>query len=433
MKLSCTGTGDALFTARFPAGYNSSLEEIANFIKTCDVRITNLETNLANFSDLFANSVSGGTWINTPKEYISDLEKYGFNFYGTANNHAMDYSYNGLLSTIDTLSKKNLPHAGSGRSLEEASKPAILNLNGQSVAIFALDTSHRVTSKAGRATNIFKARPGVNYLDYETVYTVSEEEAQTLLKIAEKTCINYTQNMLINTGFLAAPPPGVFTIGENKYTTNKNVPLTSCNAKQKARLIAQFTEAKKNYDYVFVQIHCHENDSKCHESPPDFLIDFCHSCIDVGVDAIFGGGCHSLRPIEIYKNKPIFYSLGDFIYQGLVVEELPADFKEKFNVDINASAYEALMARAQGGGVGLHCFKNNYQSVLPKIDFEDGVVKKITLAPLYLNFDKKDEFNGLPAIANESEAKEIYELVSTLSKPYGTKFSFDGKLIYIEL
>jgi poly-gamma-glutamate synthesis protein (capsule biosynthesis protein) len=159
MKLSCTGTGDALFTARFPAGYNSSLEEIANFIKTCDVRITNLETNLANFSDLFANSVSGGTWINTPKEYISDLEKYGFNFYGTANNHAMDYSYNGLLSTIDTLSEKNLPHAGSGRSLEEASKPAILNLNGQSVAIFALDTSHRVTSKAGRATNIFKARP----------------------------------------------------------------------------------------------------------------------------------------------------------------------------------------------------------------------------------------------------------------------------------
>ena len=91
------------------------------------------------------------------------------------------------------------------------------------------------------------------------------------------------------------------------------------------------------------------------------------------------------------------------------------------------------MARAQGGGVGLHCFKNNYQSVLPKIDFEDGVVKKITLAPLYLNFDKKDEFNGLPAIATENEAKEIYELISTLSKPYGTKFSFDGKMIYIEL
>ena len=133
--------------------------------------------------------------------------------------------------------------------------------------------------------------------------------------------------------------------------------------------------------------------------------------------------------LEDQKN----YSLGDFIYQGLVVEELPADFKEKFNIDINASAYEALMARAQGGGVGLHCFKNNYQSLLPKIDYENGVIKKITLAPLYLNFDKKDEYNGLPTIAKDNEAKEIYELITQLSNPYGTKFSFDGKYIYIEI
>ena len=32
MKLSCTGTGDALFTARFPEGYNPSLNEVANLM-----------------------------------------------------------------------------------------------------------------------------------------------------------------------------------------------------------------------------------------------------------------------------------------------------------------------------------------------------------------------------------------------------------------
>lgn len=39
-----------------------------------------------------------------------------------------------------------------------------------------------------------------------------------------------------------------------------------------------------------------------------------HKMIDLGADAVFGAHPHVVQPIEIYKGKPIFYSLGNFIF-----------------------------------------------------------------------------------------------------------------------
>ena len=58
-KITVTGTGDSLFVAPFPAAYDSMLEKIASFIGSCDVRLTNLETNLSNF-EFCGNAYSGG-------------------------------------------------------------------------------------------------------------------------------------------------------------------------------------------------------------------------------------------------------------------------------------------------------------------------------------------------------------------------------------
>jgi poly-gamma-glutamate synthesis protein (capsule biosynthesis protein) len=39
-----------------------------------------------------------------------------------------------------------------------------------------------------------------------------------------------------------------------------------------------------------------------------------HRLIDAGADVIFGGHSHRLQPLEIYKDKPIFWSLGNFVW-----------------------------------------------------------------------------------------------------------------------
>ncbi len=52
-----------------------------------------------------------------------------------------------------------------------------------------------------------------------------------------------------------------------------------------------------------------------------------------------------LRGIEVYKGKPILYSLGNFIFQHETVKKLPADFYERYAVlDSEATPLDALEA-----------------------------------------------------------------------------------------
>ena len=433
MPINVIATGDSLFTADFPTSYNKKRKLLDEFIKSADLRLTNLETNLSDFGN-YPNQYSGGTWINTRKELFRFLETYGFNFYGTANNHCMDYSYAGMLSTIDYLDKKGYAHAGTGKSLEDAEKPAVIKLNGgKTAAIFAVDTSMELPSMAGRKSNVFSARPGVNYLRHETTYCVAESDLNDLKRIAEETGINFQRDSEIGAGYLLPDKEGTFTFGSTHFVTDKNLPSTKCNSKDLKRITGDILKAKGENDYVFVQVHCHDIGYKSIVSPPEYLIEFCHAVIDAGASAVFGGGCHQLRGMEMYKGKPIFYSLGDFIYQGMRVEYLPPDFMEKYGVDINATAKEGLDARSKGGKIGLQTQEKNFLTVLPKLCFENGEITDITLMPVKLGFNTGSEtMEGLPYFAEGAEGEKIFERYKTLSEKFGTELIYENGFIKIK-
>jgi poly-gamma-glutamate synthesis protein (capsule biosynthesis protein) len=46
-----------------------------------------------------------------------------------------------------------------------------------------------------------------------------------------------------------------------------------------------------------------------------------HFMLDNGADMVVGGHPHVTQNIEIYKNKPIFYSLGNFVFNGFEDED----------------------------------------------------------------------------------------------------------------
>ena len=76
-------------------------------------------------------------------------------------------------------------------------------------------------------------------------------------------------------------------------------------------LISAIQSAKEQYDYVFVCVHWgveHTDELTEYQTPN------AHAYIDAGADAVIGAHAHCLQPIEIYKGKPIFYSLGNFIF-----------------------------------------------------------------------------------------------------------------------
>ena len=106
----------------------------------------------------------------------------------------------------------------------------------------------------------------------------------------------------------------------------------------------------------------------------------------------------------------------------------------KYGIDINSTAYEGLMARSQGGKYGLHAEEPSFITVLPKMEFdENNKLVKMELYPVYLGFKRQGDLNGLPYIAKGEEAKMIYDIVDRLSRPYGTDFTFDGKVMTLNI
>lgn len=68
---------------------------------------------------------------------------------------------------------------------------------------------------------------------------------------------------------------------------------------------------------------------------------FAHYLIDIGVDSIFGHHPHVINGYEIYKNKPIFYSLGNFYFPQVKYGKHQLTFRqsalEGISVDYNGN------------------------------------------------------------------------------------------------
>lgn len=89
-------------------------------------------------------------------------------------------------------------------------------------------------------------------------------------------------------------------------TSNSPGVLKTLNPK---KFIAEIENARKKADYVIVYVHWGT------EGHPQFETDqqkLGRAYIDAGADVIIGGHTHCLQGIEFYKEKPIFYSLGNF-------------------------------------------------------------------------------------------------------------------------
>lgn len=73
----------------------------------------------------------------------------------------------------------------------------------------------------------------------------------------------------------------------------------------------QIEAAKENGNFVIVFMHYGNEYST---SPNDDQINISHELIDYGADVVIGSHPHVAQGIEMYNGKPIFYSLGDFIF-----------------------------------------------------------------------------------------------------------------------
>jgi len=124
-----------------------------------DLRIVNLETAVTTCEDAWPNK---GIHYRMHPANIPSLTAAGIDCCVLANNHVLDWGYQGLQETLNSLHRAGIATAGAGRDATEATAPAVLEAPGKGrVLIFAWGTAD---SGVPREWATSPAQPGVNFL-----------------------------------------------------------------------------------------------------------------------------------------------------------------------------------------------------------------------------------------------------------------------------
>lgn len=99
---------------------------------------------------------------------------------------------------------------------------------------------------------------------------------------------------------------------ENEWSTTQG-DYPGCNPLNEVALFYQIQEAKANADHLILIIH---GGHETYDYPSPRMKKLYRWFVDLGVNAVIGHHTHCFSGYEIYKNKPIVYSLGNFIFDS---------------------------------------------------------------------------------------------------------------------
>lgn len=95
-------------------------------------------------------------------------------------------------------------------------------------------------------------------------------------------------------------------------------------------LEAEIQACREQYDYVVVYVHWGIMET---EQPVDYQREMAYRYVEAGADMVLGSHPHVVQSIEFYQGKPIYYSLGNFLYgstiQRTMLVTLEADAEGK--------------------------------------------------------------------------------------------------------
>jgi poly-gamma-glutamate capsule biosynthesis protein CapA/YwtB (metallophosphatase superfamily) len=335
-----------------------------------DVMFTNLEAAVAEKGE----TIHEGRGFLTPPEALDALKTFGFNLVSLSGNHAFDLKVTGILNTIREADSRKIVHAGTGNNVAEAVAPGYLHTPKGTIALIA--SASGLIPPGGRAT---ADRPGVDELRVEA--GDKENEA--------------TEDL-----------PGAL----------ENTP----NEEDAQRILQSIRDARQHADLVIVYQHNHVFGNHSFSTiftegmqerlaPNDWLKKWTHAEVDAGADIIVMHGAPLLHGVEIYHGRPIFYDLGNFIY----------------NLPPTLTYIDEPM---------------NWESAVAYVQFEGKKLKSVSFRPIALNNvgegqpDIHNEYannqfldtRGLPSPVTGPRAGYILKRLADASKPFGTRVDVKG-------
>jgi hypothetical protein len=268
--LSLAAVGDILLAHKIARSDSDVIKRLTQ----ADAITGNLEVVLTE-SEAAADKIG---CVRVEPSVAQQLKGAGFQVLNIANNHSLDFGVEGLIDTLATVAEYGMISTGAGRNLEESLFAPTTVANGQTIAWIGVTTTLPVGSAAG------PKRPGVAPIRVLTRYVVDSgviEEAPGMAPFVETTAV----------------------------------------ADDVDAVCASIMTAAAKADVVVVHIHWgippgwvapHQDELAQYQRP------LAHQLLDAGASVVLGHHPHVVQAVEFYRNKPIFYSLGNFIMHDVL-------------------------------------------------------------------------------------------------------------------
>lgn len=403
--------GDLIYLRPMLASLERESPELFRILRGADATFGNFETTVVDLPAFKGapQAESGGTWMLASTQVPGEVKAMGFDLVSQANNHATDWGVEGMAETSARLSEASLIHAGVGHNLSAARAPDYYDSTAGRVALVSATTTFSAMSRASDPYGQAPGRPGVNFLrTTRTIVLPPERMAHLAQAAGEKPDAAEVAFMGVR---YRAGAAGSTTSSYSYKLDERDVAANLMSVRQ----------ARQNSNFAIYSLHNHEpgNESLI---PADFAQDLAHRMIDAGADAYIGHGPHQVRGVEIYKGKPIFYSLGNFAMMNNSLDVVPADMYDQFGVEPgSATIPEFLQAR----NARQFSDRKLYESVVAVTRYVGGQVAEIRLYPIDLGVSTEGAGKGVPKLADAAVGRAVLERLQTLSKPYGTEIAIE--------
>lgn len=415
-KISIVASGDSILTMKQSVHSEPEFLEMVERIRGADLAYTNLEVVLCEF-DNYPAADPGGTYMRCDPAMLEEYRWYGFDIFSTANNHSLDYTVGGLLETIENLKEANVPYSGTGENLAESREPAFIETRSGRAALISASSSFHPFGRAGPARRDMHGRPGLNPLRHEIKHVVSKKSMEGLKRIANELALRK-----------GSSTDDAYTFLRNKFVVGDDIGVhTRSNRDDLEENLEAIRYATRQADWVLFSLHCHQGREEDNFKPAEFIEEFARSCIDAGAHAFLGHGPHFMKGIEIRDGKPIFYSLGNFVYQNMSIPRMPAEFYESFGLDkyagTPADAFDTR-EKKHHAYAGPHAHER-WISFYPRMEFEGDRLTELKLYPIDLGEFRGRSQRGRPIPADPKTAEIIFGKLRERSEPYGTEISVE--------
>jgi poly-gamma-glutamate synthesis protein (capsule biosynthesis protein) len=398
-------------------------------VRSADVGFANMESSLVDF-DSFGGAVYG---TEARLDMGEAIKAMGFDLVSRANNHTFDGGLEGMLSTDRALDRLGIVHAGTGRNLQDARSPRSLETPKGRVGLVSFFSVDNASNFGPQYTRTLATRrignlgggAGVNPLHLTRYQVVTPAQLQALKSAAQAAYGQVTQIPAANglperlkfydEWFQAGDQPGTIAFDMQR--------------EDEKEILDSVRNGKVYADFLIATVHAHQTPLYLPEAPPAgpdaippikeglehetpaFLVRLAHECIDSGADMFVVHGLHTLRGVEIYKGKPIFYGLSNFVFQ----------FGLQLGTTEDVMGTERKLAALENPA--------SQETVLATSVFDKGRLKEVRLYPADLGGPRRPISQmGIPQVPSPQDSQRILKAMQAWSAVFGTHVAIEDNV-----